>query len=125
MEIIREIRTQNKEWNFDKLAEIFEHENMPDELISLIKTQKNKFQLLHRAAMKKLPGYSEALFGIYVEQLESLIYEAREPYRQEKIYQLVKSYLDKLPAKAAAELKNKILERISKNNSVYQLLKKD
>jgi hypothetical protein len=122
-EIIHEIRTQNKEWNFDKLAEMLEHENMLEELINLIKTQKNKFQLLQRVAMKKLPEYSETLFRIYVEQLENLIYEAREPYRQEKIYQLVKAYLDKLPEKAASDLENKILERISKNNSVYQLLK--
>jgi len=123
-ELINNLKKQLPEIYFDKLCQLLESENRLDELVVELGKHSNKFRMINKIAIKKLPQFDKSLLMIYVKHLVNVLYEARESYHQKQIFEMAKVYFDKLPQKVAIDFVSEILEKISKNNFIYGHLKK-
>lgn len=107
---------------FTDTANILEFEERYDELIKEISKHPNKFMLLNRIMIKKLPLMDEFSLKVYRKELVNVFYEARESYHQLQIFEKARDFIQKLPATQALELLTKLAEEISKNNFMYNKL---
>lgn len=109
---------------FEKLTMLLESEKRYDELITEINKQNNKFFLLNRIVIKKLPLYDDFTFKAYIKQFDNILYEAREQFHQTEIFNRLKLYLEKLPEAVSAKLVLALLAKVSRNNFLYFELEK-
>ncbi len=123
-EIIKELGKKSEEFYFDKTAQILESESRWDELIRLISRHANRFSLLNKIAIKKLPAFDKFTLDTYMKQFVFAVSEARETFHQKQILEKALVYLNQLPEEVRIKLFLEILEKISKSNFIYRLLKK-
>jgi hypothetical protein len=123
-EILIELKKKTPEIYFDKVSQILESENRLDELNILAGKQQNKFSLINKIAIKKLPDHDALLLTNYVKHFLMAVSEARETFHQKQIFEKALTYLDRLPKEVSEKILSQILDKISKSNFVYRLLKK-
>lgn len=123
-EVIKELKKKSPEIYFDKVATILESENRLDELIQLISKQADKFYLINRIAIKKLPQYDDFLLDNYIKHFIYTVAEARETFHQKQIYDKALVYLEQLPKPVLVKMLLQMLDKISKSNFIYRHLNK-
>ena len=113
--LLARIRSESVFYNFEKLAVVLLHQNRLNELINEIKKEKNKFRLLNKIVIQKLPEHTPDVLDLYIKHFLQAITEAKFPYFQEEIINLAVQYLRALPA----DVKKRTIE-IIKEKLLYE-----
>lgn len=124
-EIAENLKKKDAEVYGRSLLEILAWSKNWKEIFLIASRERIPFSLVTETVIRLLPQRSDQIFKVYSRQLLQAISLAREPYHQEKLFDLVKSYLEKLPENAAVQLCDLLLEQISRNNYICRLLENE
>lgn len=108
---------------FDKIANLLLKTGKTDELLKEIKKQKNKFSLLHKIAMQKLPHHDAGILALYTEHLSEAIAEAGSYVQQRFLVDKAREYINKLPDETAAALVTNLCDKVGSFRQIYRYLK--
>lgn len=113
--------TQN---NIEKKYPILLRLSKYGELLSLLKLEKQRFNLIHELAMNLLPNFNKDVTATYLNHLVNSCVDSKPFVYQQKIVKLSLDYFSQLPLQIATELKSEALYRIGKNKPIYHFAQK-
>jgi len=111
-ELVSKIRARQLENSFDKLVMLLMRNNRLDELIEVIKREGNKFSLLHRVMMLKLPEVKGSQVELYIKQLLEAVALRRGSHYQEQLIDLSKIFIDRLPSEMKLTTIHRMLDQL-------------
>ncbi|MDO9000735.1 MAG: hypothetical protein Q7W45_13285 [Bacteroidota bacterium] len=111
-ELLTKIKRESVFFTFEKIALILLRQNRLDELIEEIKKEKNKFRLLNKIGIKKLPEHDLDFLKLYIKHFINAVSEAKFPYFQQQLFDIAKIYLDGLPIEIRKNIVATIQEKM-------------
>lgn len=94
------------------------------ELLLLLKSEKQRFNLMHKVATNLLPNFNKEITVTYLNHLVNSCADSKPLVYQQNIVELALDYFNHLPIKMANELKTEALYRIGKNKPIYHFAQK-
>lgn len=121
-QLIKQLKIDNKDNYFDKIADMLFHQDRLEELVEEIAKQKNKFWLLNKVVLKMLPETSVKVMETFATHFGNAITEARETHYQEYIFNYSKKYLQKLKPAERKRLTEMMIEKTSKHSYIRNFI---
>jgi hypothetical protein len=121
--LIEKIKTFSKEYFFDKIAALLLKDNRLDVLILELKKQKNKFNLVHQVALKKLPNVDEDLLLVYTRHLSAILNDAAYDQYHRQIVIKATEFLNKIPKESAMEVVNNVLSKMGSFSRIHKFIR--
>lgn len=94
------------------------------ELLSLLKSEKQRFNLMHEVAVNLLPNFSNEITATYLNHLVNSCGDSKPFSYQQNIVKKAMCYFSELPVQLANNLKSEALYRIGKNKPIYHFAEK-
>jgi len=121
--LIMRIKERLNDQSLDKIATILLSDNRFDDLISELKNHKNKFPLVHKIALLKLPEFDTDFLKIYNKHLSDTLTDGTYAQYHEQIFLTAKKYLDQLPLEKTLEIVNQTLNKLGSFSQIAKFIK--
>lgn len=118
------IRYNTRYYSFDKLSDIFQKINQPNELLKEIKKQDNAYRLLHGILIKKLPEFEMQNLVEYVKHLMGAMYQLKVHSHQQKLFETARDYIDNLPEESKDFVLDKIITYSGSESQISKYIRK-
>lgn len=116
--IIQRVKKEQGIYAFDKTADLLYGTNRLDELLNEIRKQRNKFSLLHKVLLKKMPHYDQELLDLYLEHLLTALRESGFYQLQQHVFDKAVAYLGRLPGDVSRKLVGALLDRLGRTSQI-------
>jgi hypothetical protein len=121
-EVIAWLKNTPSEFVPDKITDLLFMTGRLDELIDEIRKQHNKFSLLHKVLMQKLPYYDADTLALYMEELLAAFTESGYYHFQQHTFDKAKLYLDQLPEMMRSNFMYELLDRLGRSKPISRYI---
>lgn len=118
-QLIKKTRLTYGKNAFEKIHPLLKIQKKWQELFMELKAQKQKFLLVHDVCMQLLPDLPNNALDTYVNHFSQTVGGTVPLAYQQKLFDLVKNYLEALPTAAAKQLIEKLLFAVGKNLPIH------
>lgn len=121
-QILERIKVFAKDQSLDKVSLLLLRAGRLNDLVTEIKKYKNKFSLLHKIALQKLPEAEDDFITLYTRQLIQALTDGAYDHYHEQIFMNAKKYLDHLPPEKVNTLVQKVLASLAAFSHLHRFI---
>lgn len=121
-QLLDRIKVYARDQSLDKVSLLLLRAGRLNDLVTEIKKYKNKFSLVHKIALQKLPEAEDDFIALYTRHLIQALTDGAYDHYHEQIFMNAKKYLDHMPPEKVNVVVQKVLASLAAFSHLHRFI---